>query len=222
MEKISLPVLDIQGKEISRVELPSDVFGSKVNTAVIYQAVVMYRASLRQGNVSTKERAYVSGGGAKPYRQKGTGRARVGSNRNPLWIGGGTVFGPHPRDFGYSVPKKVRRAALRESLKAKIRDKEFICVEEIKNIEKTKQFAGILDAVGTNGRVLGLLDGSDSAVDRAARNIKRFKMVRSADVNAYDLLQYKTVLVTKTALDNLMKRISVKKQSAKEDASGQE
>jgi len=207
MENITLPVLDIQGKEISRIDLPADIFGTKVNTAVIYQAVVMYRASLRQGNVSTKERAYVSGGGAKPYRQKGTGRARVGSNRSPLWIGGGTVFGPHPRDFGYSVPKKIRRAALRESLKAKIKDDEFICIEEIKNVEKTKQFAGILDAVGTKGRVLGLLDGSDDTVDRASRNIKRFKLLRSADVNAYDLLQYKTVLATKTAVDNLIKRI---------------
>ncbi len=210
MENITLPVLDTQGKEISRIDLPADIFGSKVNTAVIYQAVVMYRASLRQGNVSTKERAYVSGGGAKPYRQKGTGRARVGSNRSPLWIGGGTVFGPHPRDFGYSVPKKIRRAALRESLKAKIRDDEFICIEEIKNVEKTKQFAGILDAVGTRGRVLGLLDGSDDTVNRASRNIKRFKLLRTLDVNAYDLLQYKTVLATKTAVDNLIKRILYK------------
>ncbi len=207
MENISLPVLNIEGKEVGRIDLPADIFGTKVNTALIYQAVVMYRASLRQGNVSTKERAYVSGGGAKPYRQKGTGRARVGSNRSPLWIGGGTVFGPHPRDFGYSLPKKIRRAALRESLKAKIKDDEFICIEEIKNVEKTKQFVRILDAVGTRGRVLGLLDGSDDTVDRASRNIKRFKLLRSADVNAYDLLQYKTVLVTKTAVDNLIKRI---------------
>ena len=120
-------VLDIEGKEKEEIDL-LNIFDGRINSDVIHQAVIMYQASLRQGNASTKERAYVSGGGKKPYRQKGTGRARAGSNRSPLWHGGGVVFGPHPRDFGYTIPKKIKKAALRESLKAKFNNKALFCI----------------------------------------------------------------------------------------------
>jgi len=117
------PIFNIEGKETDAIDLPEE-FKADVNQDVIHQAVVMYHASLRQGTASTKERSYVSGGGKKPYRQKGTGRARAGSTRSPLFHGGGIIFGPHPRGFGYDVPRKVKKAALRESLNSKIKDKD--------------------------------------------------------------------------------------------------
>ncbi|OGX36915.1 MAG: 50S ribosomal protein L4 [Omnitrophica WOR_2 bacterium RIFCSPLOWO2_12_FULL_50_9] len=204
----SLTVLDSQGKKSGSVDLPVDIFGEGVNTDVIHQAVVMYQASLRQGNASTKERGSVSGGGKKPFRQKGTGRARQGSIRSPLWKGGGVVFGPHPRDFGYTVPQKVRKAALRESLNAKHKDEDLVCVDDLKeSFDKTKEFAKILKNLSLKGKILALLDGSDASIVRASRNIPFFRLMRSQDVSAYDILRHKKVLVTKTALNNLVERI---------------
>lgn len=203
-----LPVLNNKGKETEKVNLPDDVFGRRVNTDVIHQAVVMYQASLRQGNASTKERAHVSGGGKKPYRQKGTGRARAGSSRSPLWAGGGVTFGPHPRDFSYSVTKKTKKVALRESLNAKFQDKDLTCIDDIKEtFTKTKEFAGLLKVFSLKGKVLAILDGSDPSVNRASRNIPHFRLMRASDVNAYDILRNKKILMTKTALKNLLERI---------------
>src|SRR4051812_10831477 len=124
-----LNVVDSEGKKSKSIELPKEKFGVHVNDAVIHQAVVMYQANTRQGNASTKDRAAVSGGGKKPHAQKGTGRARAGSSRSPLWKKGGITFGPQPRDFSVTVPKKVRIAALRESLNAKFLSNELICID---------------------------------------------------------------------------------------------
>ncbi|HSA31625.1 MAG TPA: 50S ribosomal protein L4, partial [Candidatus Omnitrophota bacterium] len=130
---VMMPVLDKNGKKKNQLEFSDEVFGKAVNQDVIHQAVVMYRASLRQGTVATKDFSLVHGGGKKPYRQKGTGRARQGSIRAPQFVGGATVFGPQPRDFGYSVPKKIRRAALRESINAKIKAEQIILVDDFKD-----------------------------------------------------------------------------------------
>src|SRR3989338_6971975 len=204
----SLTVLDSQGKKSGSVDLPVDIFGEGVNTDVIHQAILMYQAALRQGNASTKERGSVSGGGKKPWRQKGTGRARQGSIRSPLWHGGGVVFGPHPRDFSFSIPRRMRQAALRESLNAKFKSKELMCLEDIKNaLSKTKDFAKILNSLKLKGKVLAILDGSDASINRVSRNIPFFNLVRSEDVNAYDILRNKNLLVTKTAFDKLLERI---------------
>src|SRR3989338_4511966 len=127
-----MPVLNVhnsEGKKVEEMELPQGLFGGPVNGALLHQAVVMYQAGTRQGNASTKERGAVSGGGKKPFRQKGTGRARAGSIRSPLWHKGGVVFGPHPRDFSFAIPKKVKAAALRESLNAKFLSKDMFCVQ---------------------------------------------------------------------------------------------
>ena len=126
-----LNVVDIKGEKAASIELPKEKFGVHVQDAVIHQAVVMYNANHRQGTASTKTRSEVSGGGKKPWAQKGTGRARQGSSRSPLWKKGGIVFGPHPRDFSYSVPKKVRVAALRESLNAKFLGNSLVCVDRL-------------------------------------------------------------------------------------------
>ena len=203
-----LAVRDLKGKEAGTIDLPEKVFADKVRKSVLHQAVVKYLASQRQGNASTKERGAVSGGGVKPWRQKGTGRARAGSIRSPLWKGGGVVFGPHPRDFAYSLPKGLRRVALKESLNAKYHSKDLYFVSEItEKIEKTKEFAKILKALKLSGKILAILDGCDESVCRASRNIDQFRLVRSEDVTALDILKFKRLLITKTAFDNLIKRI---------------
>lgn len=205
----SLPIFSKEGKKTDKtIDLPKEIFEAPVNTKVIHQAVLMYQAALRQGTASTKERGSVSGGGKKPWRQKGTGRARQGSIRSPLWHGGGVVFGPHPRDFSFSVPRRIKQAALRESLNAKFQSKELMCLEDIKgSLSKTKEFAKILSALKLKGKVLAILDGCDSSLTRVSRNIPFFDLVRCEDVNAYDILRNKNLLVTKTAFDKLLKRI---------------
>ena len=204
-----LSVINMDGKEADNIDLPENIFGGRVNQDVLHQAVVMYNANTRQGQASTKERGSVSGGGKKPWRQKGTGRARAGSNRSPLWAGGGVVFGPHPRDFSYAIPKKIKMAALRESLNAKFQDKDLVCLDDVtKTFTKTKEFTHILKSLKLEGKILALLDGSDASIERVSRNIPFFNMMRSQDVNASDVLRNKKVLVTKTAFKNLLKRIN--------------
>ncbi len=204
----TLTVLNNQGKKVEEIALNDKVFGERVNTAVLHQAVTMYQTAQRQGNASTKERGSVSGGGKKPWRQKGTGRARHGSTRSPLWTHGGVTFGPHPRDYGYSIPKQIRLSALRESINAKYQSKTLVCIQDIKEkVSKTKEFAKVLDALNAKGRILALLDGCDESVLKASRNLPRFDIVRADDVNAYDILSNKVLLLTKTAFNKLAKRI---------------
>lgn len=206
---VTLPVLNKKGKEAAKMELSEDIFGKKVNEGILHQAVVMYQASARQGTASTKERADVHGGGKKPYRQKGTGRARQGSTRAPQFIGGGVVFGPHPRDFGYTLPKKIKRAALRESLNAKYQAEQMIFIEELTDkFEKTKDFVEVLKTLKLEGKVLALLDGCDASIGLASRNIARFTILRAEDVTAYDILRNKYLVLTKTAFDKLLDRIN--------------
>lgn len=203
------PIHNQEGKKVEELNLPDTLFGGPVNGGVIHQAVVMYQAAQRQGTASTKERGSVSGGGKKPFRQKGTGRARAGSIRSPLWRKGGVVFGPHPRDFRFSLPKKIRLAALRESLNAKFQSQDLFCVEHLKATStKTKDFAKLLAALKLNGKILALLDRDDADILRVSRNLPFLRLMRVEDVNAYDILRNKKVLITKNAFKNLLKRIS--------------
>lgn len=205
---VKLSVVNSQGKETDTIDLPENVFGARVNAPLIHQAVVMYRAAQRQGTASTKDRGDVSGGGKKPFRQKGTGQARAGSNRSPLWHGGGTTFGPHPRDFGYSLSKKIRTGALRESVNSKLQTKNLLCIDELTvSPPKTKEFVKILSKLKLEGRILALLDKADANVEKASRNIPRFHLMRVQDVNALDVMSNKKLLVTKSALKSLLKRI---------------
>ena len=202
-------VLNKQGQEAEKLNVSDDILNDNINTAVLHQAVVMYQAWLRQGNASTKERAFVSGGGAKPYRQKGTGRARVGSSRNPLWTGGGTVFGPHPRDFDYTLPKKIKKIALRESLKSKYVSNNLICVEDLSEpMNKTKEFVQVIKDLGIKGKTIAILDGSDESIVKVTRNIPYFQLMRAQDINAYDILRHKNILTTRTGLNKLIERIN--------------
>ncbi len=203
-----LSIHNTTGKETETMKLPDGLFGEDVNTNVIHQAVVMYQANNRQGNASTKERGAVSGGGKKPFRQKGTGRARAGSNRSPLWHGGGVVFGPHPRDFSYSVPRKVKAAALRESINAKLMAKDLFCIDQFDiNYTKTKDFAKWLKNLKLEGKILALFDKAEEKIVRVSRNIPHFNLKRVSDVTAYDVLRNKKLLITKSAFKNLLERI---------------
>lgn len=204
----AFPVLNSEGKKVEDIDLPEEIFGQPINQDVLHQAVVMYQASQRQGNASTKERGSVQGSSKKAYRQKGTGRARAGSIRSPLWRKGGVVFGPHPRDFGYSIPQKMKVAALRESMNAKFLSKDLTCVDRLSvKSHKTKDFAKILLALHLENRTLALIDETDKEIIRVSRNIPFFSFLRAEDVNAYDILRTKKILVTKNALKNLLKRM---------------
>ncbi len=204
----AIDIYNKDGKKIESIDLPENLIKGRVNEQLIHQVIVMYLANDRQGTASTKERGAVSGGGAKPYRQKGTGRARVGSNRNPIWRGGGTVFGPTPRDFRCKISKKMRLGALRESLKAKLQSDSVYCIDEINlQSEKTKDFSRMLDKLKLSSKTLGLIDDNEKMINRVSRNISLFRSLSVTDVNAYDMLTHKKILITKSALKNLMKRV---------------
>lgn len=203
-----LTVYNIEGKEAGEINLP-DSFEKDVNQDVIHQAVVMYQANQRQGNADTKIRSEISGGGKKPFRQKGTGRARQGSSRSPLMYHGGVVFGPQPRDFSYTLPKKVRLLALQETLKAKYKEGSLICVDEIVVTSgKTKDFVAVMKNLKVTGKkVLGMFDGVDKTVELASRNIQKLNIVRSIDINALDVIKNNKILATKSAMEKLLKRL---------------
>jgi len=203
-----LTVYNIKGQESGSIDLP-ELFTKEVNDAVMHQAVVMYQANQRQGNADTKIRSEVSGGNKKPFRQKGTGQARQGSSRSPLMRHGGVVFGPHPRDFSYTLPQKVRVVALGESLKAKFKANALICVDKMAvESGKTKDFTGILKNLKlSTGKVVALFDGCGDDVVRASRNVARINRVPVLDVNALDVLKSKYVLATKSAMEKLLKRL---------------
>jgi len=204
----TLAVLNRAGKEVGKMDLPAGVFDKRTNTRVLHQAILGYRASQRQGTASTKERADVHGSKTKLYRQKGTGRARVGGVRSPIFKGGGVVFGPHPRDFSVNLPQKIKRAALREGLNAKFQADQILCIDDIKDdFSKTKEFVAVLKKLKLSGKILGVLDGSSESIVRVSRNISRFELKKAMDVNAYDLMNHKFILISKTALSSLLKRI---------------
>jgi large subunit ribosomal protein L4 len=203
-----LTVYNIEGKETGSMDLPAS-FEKDVNQDVIHQAIVMYQANQRQGNADTKVRSEISGGGKKPFRQKGTGRARQGSSRSPLMRHGGIVFGPQPRDFSYTVPKKVRIAALTETLKAKHKDGSLVCVDQIViKSGKTKDFVAVLKNLKMSGKkVLAMFEGSEASVELVSRNVARLQIFRAIDINALDVIKNNKILVTKSAMEKLLKRL---------------
>jgi len=189
------------------ITLPG-LFGEKPRDHLVYEVVHMQQASRRAGTHATKTRAFVSGGGAKPWRQKGTGRARSGSNRSPIWAGGATVFGPQPRDYGYRVPAKARRVALRSVLADRQRSGALTVVDRIELAEaKTKRVVEMLGALGLTGSVLIVSRDENVALERAARNLKSVKVLRSAGVNVYDVLKHQHVLLTQDAVQALAERL---------------
>ena len=185
-----------QGKELGTVELPEVLFNAEVNEALIHQAVTAQLAARRTGTAATKTRGQVQGGGAKPYRQKGTGRARQGSRRAPHYAGGGVVFGPHPRSYEQRLPKRMKRAALHGALTAKYGDGAIRIVDELGlETPKTKDLAGFLIALNANGRVLVVATGSDANLEVSARNLPQVDVIRADSLNVVDVLNADTLLI---------------------------
>lgn len=200
MPKVAL--YNIQGQQVGEVDLVEQVFG-EVNEAVLHDVVVMQMASRRRGTAKTLTRAEVSGGGRKPWRQKGTGRARVGSIRSPLWRGGGVVFGPQPRDYSYKLPQKVRRLALRSALASKVRDGNIIVLDSLR-LEKprTKDMVNILNNLAA-GKALLVTASHDTNIELSARNIPGVTFLSSAKLNVYDLLAHEKLVITKEAVEQV-------------------
>ncbi len=197
-----LEVLTTGGQKKGEVTLPAALFGIEPNEHVMYEAVRSYLANQRQGTVATRSRSEVSGGGRKPWRQKGTGRARIGSSRVSHWKGGGLAFGPKPRDFGMRMPKKTKRLALKSALSAKAGAGEIVLLEDFEMTEtSTKQLAGILGSLGLgDGRVLLVVNKAGTHLLRSARNIENVKVQLAREVNTYDLLHADRIVMTESAV----------------------
>jgi len=214
MKNTTIPILNQKGDKLSDLPLDEKVFDGEVNKVLLHQVVRMYQANLRQGTHATKTRGEVSGGGKKPWRQKGTGRARAGSIRSPLWRHGGTVFGPHPRDYSYTLPKQMKKSALRSGLNAKVMDGTVVLVEKIRAEKpKTKEFATFLEALKIKGRTLVVVDKMTDPLKLSCRNIPGILLKTYHQVNAYDLLRYPKMLIEEAAFTALSERTKREKGS---------
>ncbi len=194
-------VYDMANKQVGDIELNDDIFSVEVNAGLLHQAVVMQLASQRLGTHATKTRSFVRGGGRKPWRQKGTGRARAGSTRSPLWVGGGTVFGPHPRSYAFSMPRKQRRLALKCALSDKVKSGDLIVLDTLAfEAPKTKEAVKVLAAFETPKKALFITADEVENVEKSARNIPGVKAIGAMGLNVFDILHHDKVFVTKDAV----------------------
>jgi large subunit ribosomal protein L4 len=201
MAKVS--VFNMEGKEVGSMDLNDSIFAVEINEHLVHMAVVQQLANNRQGTQKAKTRSEVSGGGRKPWRQKGTGHARQGSTRSPQWTGGGVVFAPTPRDYSFKLNKKEKRAALKSALTSVVNENKFIVVDELKlDSIKTKDFAKVLTNLNVE-KALVVLDSNDKNVVMSAKNIPTVKTALTNTINVYDILKYNTVVVTKAAVDQI-------------------
>lgn len=201
-----LEVRDKNNKVTGKINLPKDIFGLKVKTGILHAAVTNFLANQRQGTHATKTKGLVSGGGKKPWKQKHTGRARAGSIRSPLWRKGGTIFGPQPRDYYYSVPRQAKRLALNNALSAKLADGEIVFINDA-SIEKprTKDMASIIKNLGLEGHsVLIVTPENNSALKLSARNIPGVNVSSASELNAYNVISHSRLLIIKEAVDKIV------------------
>ena len=199
----NVSVYNMEGNEVGKMDLNDAVFGVEVNEHLVHMAVVAQLANNRQGTQKAKTRSEVSGGGRKPWRQKGTGHARQGSTRAPQWKGGGTVFAPVPRDYTITLNKKEKRAALKSALTSRVLENKFIVVDELKLDEiKTKKFQNVLNNLKVNKALVVVDENSDNVV-KSAKNIQSVKTAYVNTINVYDILKYNTVVATKAAVANI-------------------
>ncbi len=199
----SVSVYNMEGKEVGSMELSDDVFGVEINENLVHQAVIRQLANNRQGTQKAKTRSEVSGGGRKPWRQKGTGHARQGSTRSPQWRHGGVVFAPVPRDYSFKMNKKERRLALKSALTSRVQDDKFIVLDELKLDEiKTKKFQEVLDAFKVDKAIV-ILDSLDNNAILSARNIPDVITAQVNTINTYDIMKYNTVIATRAAVEKL-------------------
>ena len=196
----NVSVYNIEGKEVGKIDLSDAVFGVEVNEHLVHMAVVSQLANNRQGTQKAKTRSEVSGGGRKPWRQKGTGHARQGSTRAPQWTGGGVVFAPVPRDYSFKMNKREKRAALKSALTSRVEENKFIVIDEINFEEaKTKNFANILESLDVS-KALVVLEDDNKNAELSARNIADIKTAKTNTINVYDILKYNTVITTKAVV----------------------
>ena len=196
----TVSVYNMEGQEVGTIELNDSIFAANINEHLVHMAVVNQLANNRQGTQSAKTRSEVSGGGKKPWRQKGTGHARQGSTRAPQWTGGGIVFAPKPRDYYFKLNKKEKRAALKSVLTSKVNDKKLIVLDELKFDEiKTKKMVAVLDSLKVS-KALVVLNDNDATVVKSASNIPNVKTALTNTINVYDILKYDTLVVTKDAI----------------------
>jgi len=201
---MTLDVVNGDNQKIGSMDLDEAVFAGPIKTDLVWESVVRQNASERRGTHKTKNRALVSGGGKKPYKQKGTGRPQVGSSRTPLWRHGGTVFGPQPRSYDYRLPKKVERGALKAALMTKLRDRAVIVVDELKASErKTKAAAELLKRLGATGRTLIVDVALDDFFHASARNIRGVRLVASGRLTARDVMDTPRIIATRAAIERL-------------------
>jgi large subunit ribosomal protein L4 len=209
---MNLPVYDIEGKEVETLKLDESIFNEGISEGAIHQVIKCYLANQRKGLASTKTRGEVSGGGKKPWKQKGTGRARVGSIRSPLWRHGGVVFGPHPRDFSYTLPDKIRRVALKSVVGAKIKENSLVVLDDLKILApKTKEAAKILTNLklkSSDVKILILLNKIDKDLKMAFNNIDSLILDLIGNTNTYQILNADKIIVTKDSLKELIARVN--------------
>ena len=206
-DPIRTPVLSQEKQSVGEVDLPGDIFGAPLRAHLLYEIVKSQLANRRAGTAATKTRAFVSGGGKKPWKQKGTGRARQGSTRATQWVGGATAFGPQPRDYSYRLPRKARRQALCTALSAKLREGRLVVVDRLEvPTGKTKDMAKLLANLDIASALIVVREASPE-LTRASRNLPRAKVIQAEGVNVYDLLRYERVVITRDGLDALKERL---------------
>ena len=202
-------VLNTRAEKVGEVTLDDALFDVEVKPGILHEVVCRQRAGWRGGNASTKCKGEVSGGGAKPWRQKGTGRARSGSRRSPVWRGGGTVFGPKPRDYAYTIPKKVRRLALRMALSARRQEGNLLILDKFELPEiKTREFVKVLDALSAQDCLI-VVDAMERNLDLSSRNVVGVKVLPVAGLNVYDILKHSKLMLVQASLDGIERRLAI-------------
>lgn len=202
-----MDIYNTNKEKVSQVELDKKIFGREVNPHLLYEVVKMQLASRRKGTASTKNRSRVRGGGTKPWRQKGTGRARAGTIRSPLWTGGGIVFGPLPRDYSYRVNKKAKKAALRAALSSKLKENKLFILDNFNLAEiKTKSFLSILEHLKIEEALI--IDNTNINLEKSARNVSSVKVLRPEGLNVYDILKYDSLIITQPGLEKIAESLS--------------
>lgn len=208
-QPVRIPVLSSERVQVGEIELPAYIAAQPEREHLLFEVVKMQLANRRAGTASTKTRGEVSGGGKKPWRQKGTGRARAGSNRSPIWVGGATIFGPRPRSYAYRLPRSARRTALRTALALKQREGTLVVIDSIALSEpKTKRMVEFLTRLELGTSVLVVIPEADAGVERAARNLPGVKVLRSEGLNIYDMLRHQKILFTQEALRRVSERLA--------------
>lgn len=200
----TVAVFDIANNKVGDIELNESIFGVEMNAGLLHQAVLMQLAAQRLGTHATKTRGFVRGGGRKPWKQKGTGRARSGSTRSPLWVGGGTVFGPHPRKYAFSMPRKQRRLAIKCALSDKVKSGDFIVLDSLAfDGPKTKQVVKLLGDFGIDAKALFITADEAENVEKSARNIQGVKAINTNGLNVFDILNSDKLFITKDAITRI-------------------